>query len=509
MANRKDLQKMAIAAATISTAIFALTKFGEDNEIKKLSVNRDENTKAYLLGDGFGNLALAYSLINHANLNPENIIIYTKEMNEFLNIKDEKSDVIYANFENRFSKFNFKNTLEILENIFNHEELEGIIKMMDTKENPLILDIMGYTSYDRDSVDESTKKTLYKLLLSPMDINGKTIEKYFLFTDFLDSNLFFYLSSIYSLKPQSPVKLLREALINYIGSKNYFTLDADRLHLKLKNYLTRSGVNFKDGYEFIDFSKNENYIDKLVFEKGEQIEEVLVNSKDIISIESPSFMDKLSLGTLTEISTNILNAEDFYNKKKDVLEDLYKKIESENLDRSVLYAYFDFKDDSFVEKVREKYEDRDFFVFKIKSGVSVKFIKNNVILKVVNPDKNSIFVGDSFRALNGEDFFFELIKLFNLENDYGDLRFSLKTVGITILENYLNRDGENYKTNLYNLENLSFISSKNNEKEDLYSVEKLITQGINNAHSFMGIDHIEVYEKDLSKLEILKYLNTL
>jgi len=508
MSNRKDMKKMAIAAATISTAIFALAKSGQDKEIKKLTINRDENTTAYLLGDGFGNLSLAYSLINHANLSPKNVIIYTKKFNEFLNIEDEKSDILYSSFENRFSSFNFENTIEILKNILNEEDREALEKNIFNKEKSILLDIVGSSSYDRELVDESSKKALFKLLLSPLEDN-KTIEKYFLFTEFLDSNLFYYLSSVYSLKPSSPVKYLKEALIDYIGSEKYFTLDANIIHEKIKNYLVDKGVKFKDEYNFIDFSKSDNYINKLVFENKDHIDEVIVGPKDIISIESPSYMYKISLGTLTNISENILNSNDFYNKKKDIIEDAYKQIDSENIDRSILYVYFNFIDDSFLNKVQEKYKDRDFFIFKVKSCLSVKFFRNHAILKVVNPNKNSIFVGDSFKALNGEDFFFELIKLFNLENSYGDLRFKLKNVGISIFENYLNRDGENYSSNLYNLENLSFISSKNNESENLYSVEKLVRQGLKSAHKFMGIDHIEVYEKDLSKLEIINFLNKL
>ena len=157
----------------------------------------------------------------------------------------------------------------------------------------------------------------------------------------------------------------------------------------------------------------------------------------------------------------------------------------------------------------EDLRDNDFFIFKGKSGISVKIIENNRILKILNPSKNSIFVGDVFKALNGEDFFFELIKLFGLEDKYADLRFSLKNVSISILENYKKVPGEIYKRNVNQISNLFFLSSKISDFGEFYSVEKLIQEGLKNAHDIMGIEHLEVHEKNISKMELLKFINNL
>lgn len=130
MSRKDDIKKLALAAATISAAILAAKKVSDD-EVKVLMPNRDEDSLAYLLGDGFGNLALAYGLINHANLDPKNINIYTKGFNEFANISHGENT--YINFDNRFSQYNFKNTFEILKNIMTEEEILELNEKMTKK----------------------------------------------------------------------------------------------------------------------------------------------------------------------------------------------------------------------------------------------------------------------------------------------------------------------------------------------------------------------------------------
>lgn len=505
MSRKDDIKKLAIAAATISAAIFAAKKVSDD-EVKILMPNRDENSKAYLLGDGFGNLALAYALINHANLDPLNINIYTKHFNEFVEIKEDENN--YQSFDNRFSEFNFKNTYEMLKNILDEDELNKISKKIAKKERPILLDLSLNQFSNIFDVDENSKKKLYKLMLYPMDFEDKnSIEKYFLFTDFLNSNLFYYLASIYNLKPTSPVLELKEALVDFIGSENYFDLDTNKIYKFLKDYLKDAGVNFYDDYKFIDFSATDNHVDKLTFEKNEQVEEILTDLKDIISIESPTYFSNLALGDTTNIPEKILST--YSSQKIFHSQNIYKEIEGKTRDFSILFVNLEFSDDSFINKLKENLQDKNFFIFKVKSGISAKIIGNKVILKILNPNKNSIFVGDAFRALNGEDFFFELIKLFNLEDNYADLRFNLKNVSISVFENYKKIPGENYKRNVNKICNLFFISSKNSDFGELYSVEKLVQQGIKNAHDIMGIDHLEVFEKNLSKMDILKFINNL
>ena len=170
---------------------------------------------------------------------------------------------------------------------------------------------------------------------------------------------------------------------------------------------------------------------------------------------------------------------------------------------------FEFSDPIFTDKIKNNLRDSDFFIFKTKSGISAKILGNKIILKVLNPNKNSIFLGDVFKALNGEDFFFELIKLFGLEDDFGELRFNLKSVSISMMENYKKLPGEVYKKNLNQISNLIFLSSKASDFGELYSIEKLVKKGIKSAHELMGIDHLEIFENSLSKIEILKFINSL
>ena len=505
MSRKDDIKKLAIAAATISAAIFAAKKVSDD-DVKVLMPNRDENSKAYLLGDGFGNLALAYALINHANLSPLNINIYTKNFNEFVKIKEGENN--YKTFDNRFSEFNFKNTYEMLKNILDEDELNKISEKIAKKEKPILLDLSLNKFSDLCHVDEASKKKLYKLMLYPMDLDNKTsLEQYFLFTDFLSSNLFYYLASIYNLKSTSPVHELKEALLDFIGSESYFDLDTDRIYKILRDYLIELGVNFYDDYKFIDFNAKDNYVDKLTFERNEQVEEVLTDLKDIISIESPTYLSNLSLGNTTNIPEKILSS--YISKNNFSAQNIYKEIEGKTRDSSILFGNLEFSDDSFIKKLKKNLQDNDFFIFKVKSGISAKIVGNEVILKILNPNKNSIFVGDAFKALNGEDFFFALIKLFNLEENYADLRFNLKNVSISVFENYKKISGESYKRNINKICNLFFISSKNSDFGELYSVEKLVQEGIKNAHDIMGIDHLEVFENNLSKMEILKFINNL
>lgn len=505
MSRKDDIKKLAIAAATISAAIFAAKKVSDD-DVKVLMPNRDENSKAYLLGDGFGNLALAYALINHANLSPLNINIYTKNFNEFVKIKEGENN--YKTFDNRFSEFNFKNTYEVLKNILDEDELNKISEKIAKKEKPILLDLSLNKFSDLCHVDEASKKKLYKLMLYPMDLDNKTsLEQYFLFTDFLSSNLFYYLASIYNLKSTSPVHELKEALLDFIGSESYFDLDTDRIYKFLRDYLIDLGVNFYDEYKFIDFNAKDNYVDKLTFEKNEQVEEVLTDLKDIISIESPTYLSNLALGNTTNIPEKILSS--YISKNNFSAQNIYKEIEGKTRDSSILFVSLEFSDDSFIKKLKKNLQDNDFFIFKVKSGISAKIVGNEVILKILNPNKNSIFVGDAFKALNGEDFFFALIKLFNLEENYADLRFNLKNVSISVFENYKKIPGESYKRNINKICNLFFISSKNSDFGELYSVEKLVQEGIKNAHDIMGIDHLEVFENNLSKMEILKFINNL
>ena len=505
MSRKDDIKKLAIAAATISAAIFAAKKVSDD-DVKVLMPNRDENSKAYLLGDGFGNLALAYALINHANLSPLNINIYTKNFNEFVKIKEGENN--YKTFDNRFSEFNFKNTYEVLKNILDEDELNKISEKIAKKEKPMLLDLSLNKFSKVLEVDEASKKKLYKLMLYPMDLDDKTsLEQYFLFTDFLSSNLFYYLASIYNLKSTSPVLELKEALLDFIGSESYFDLDTDRIYNFLRDYLIELGVNFYDEYKFIDFNAKDNYVDKLTFEKNEQVEEVLTDLKDIISIESPTYLSNLALGNTTNIPEKILSS--YISKNNFSAQNIYKEIEGKTRDSSILFVNLEFSDDSFIKKLKKNLQDNDFFIFKVKSGISAKIIGNEVILKILNPNKNSIFVGNAFKALNGEDFFFALIKLFNLEENYADLRFNLKNVSISVFENYKKIPGESYKRNVNKICNLFFISSKNSDFGELYSVEKLVQEGIKNAHDIMGIDHLEVFENNLSKMEILKFINNL
>ena len=505
MSRKDDIKKLAIAAATISAAIFAAKKVSDD-DVKVLMPNRDENSKAYLLGDGFGNLALAYALINHANLSPLNINIYTKNFNEFVKIKEGENN--YPTFDNRFSEFNFKNTYEVLKNILDEDELNKISEKIAKKEKPMLLDLSLNKFSKVLEVDEASKKKLYKLMLYPMDLDDKTsLEQYFLFSDFLSSNLFYYLASIYNLKSTSPVLELKEALLDFIGSESYFDLDTDRIYKFLRDYLIDLGVNFYDEYKFIDFNAKDNYVDKLTFEKNEQVEEVLTDLKDIISIESPTYLSNLALGNTTNIPEKILSS--YISKNNFSAQNIYKEIEGKTRDSSILFVNLEFSDDSFIKKLKKNLQDNDFFIFKVKSGISAKIVGNEVILKILNPNKNSIFVGNAFKALNGEDFFFALIKLFNLEENYADLRFNLKNVSISVFENYKKIPGESYKRNINKICNLFFISSKNSDFGELYSVEKLVQEGIKNAHDIMGIDHLEVFENNLSKMEILKFINNL
>ncbi|MGR5590441.1 oleate hydratase [Peptoniphilus grossensis] len=505
MSRKDDIKKLAIAAATISAAIFAAKKVSDD-DVKVLMPNRDENSKAYLLGDGFGNLALAYALINHANLSPLNINIYTKNFNEFIKIKEGENN--YKTFDNRFSEFNFKNTYEVLKNILDEDELNKISEKIAKKEKPMLLDLSLNKFSKVLEVDEASKKKLYKLMLYPMDLDDKTsLEQYFLFTDFLSSNLFYYLASIYNMKSTSPVLELKEALLDFIGSESYFDLDTDRIYNFLRDYLIELGVNFYDEYKFIDFNAKDNYVDKLTFEKNEEVEEVLTDLKDIISIESPTYLSNLALGNTTNIPEKILSS--YISKNNFSTQNIYKEIEGKTRDSSILFVNLEFSDDSFIKKLKKNLQDNDFFIFKVKSGISAKIIGNEVILKILNPNKNSIFVGNAFKALNGEDFFFALIKLFNLEENYADLRFNLKNVSISVFENYKKIPGESYKRNVNKICNLFFISSKNSDFGELYSVEKLVQEGIKNAHDIMGIDHLEVFENNLSKMEILKFINNL
>lgn len=505
MSRKDDIKKLAIAAATISAAIFAAKKVSDD-DVKVLMPNRDENSKAYLLGDGFGNLALAYALINHANLSPLNINIYTKNFNEFIKIKEGENN--YKTFDNRFSEFNFKNTYEVLKNILDEDELNKISEKIAKKEKPMLLDLSLNKFSKVLEVDEASKKKLYKLMLYPMDLDDKTsLEQYFLFTDFLSSNLFYYLASIYNMKSTSPVLELKEALLDFIGSESYFDLDTDRIYNFLRDYLIELGVNFYDEYKFIDFNAKDNYVDKLTFEKNEQVEEVLTDLKDIISIESPTYLSNLALGNTTNIPEKILSS--YISKNNFSAQNIYKEIEGKTRDSSILFVNLEFSDDSFIKKLKKNLQDNDFFIFKVKSGISAKIVGNEVILKILNPNKNSIFVGNAFKALNGEDFFFALIKLFNLEENYADLRFNLKNVSISVFENYKKIPGESYKRNVNKICNLFFISSKNSDFGELYSVEKLVQEGIKNAHDIMGIDHLEVFENNLSKMEILKFINNL
>ena len=218
-------------------------------------------------------------------------------------------------------------------------------------------------------------------------------------------------------------------------------------------------------------------------------------------------MTNLALGNTTKIPEKIINT--YYSKNNFTSQNIYKEIEGKTTDSSILFVSLEFSDDSFINKLKENLQDKDFFIFKVKSGISAKVVDNKVILKILNPNKNSIFVGDAFKALNGEDFFFELIKLFNLEEKYADLRFNLKNVGISVFENYKKIPGESYKRSVNNICNLFFISSKNSDFGELYSVEKLVQEGIKNAHDIMGIDHLEVFENNLSKMEILKFINNL
>ncbi|MFR6448234.1 MAG: oleate hydratase [Peptoniphilus grossensis] len=505
MSRKDDIKKLAIAAATISAAIFAAKKVSDD-DVKVLMPNRDENSKAYLLGDGFGNLALAYALINHANLSPLNINIYTKNFNEFIKIKEGENN--YPTFDNRFSEFNFKNTYEVLKNILDEDELNKISEKIAKKEKPMLLDLSLNKFSKVLEVNEASKKKLYKLMLYPMDLDDKTsLEQYFLFSDFLSSNLFYYLASIYNLKSTSPVLELKEALLDFIGSESYFDLDTDRIYKFLRDYLIELGVNFYDEYKFIDFNAKDNYVDKLTFEKNEQVEEVLTDLKDIISIESPTYLSNLALGNTTNIPEKILSS--YISKNNFSAQNIYKEIEGKTRDSSILFVNLEFSDDSFIKKLKKNLQDNDFFIFKVKSGISAKIVGNEVILKILNPNKNSIFVGNAFKALNGEDFFFALIKLFNLEENYADLRFNLKNVSISVFENYKKIPGESYKRNINKICNLFFISSKNSDFGELYSVEKLVQEGIKNAHDIMGIDHLEVFENNLSKMEILKFINNL
>ena len=328
MSRKDDIKKLAIAAATISAAIFAAKKVSDD-DVKVLMPNRDENSKAYLLGDGFGNLALAYALINHANLSPLNINIYTKNFNEFVKIKEGENN--YPTFDNRFSEFNFKNTYEVLKNILDEDELNKISEKIAKKEKPILLDLSLNKFSDLCHVDEASKKKLYKLMLYPMDLDNKTsLEQYFLFTDFLSSNLFYYLASIYNLKSTSPVHELKEALLDFIGSESYFDLDTDRIYKFLRDYLIELGVNFYDEYKFIDFNAKDNYVDKLTFEKNEQVEEVLTDLKDIISIESPTYLSNLALGNTTNIPEKILSS--YISKNNFSAQNIYKEIEGKTRD---------------------------------------------------------------------------------------------------------------------------------------------------------------------------------
>ncbi|MET3616918.1 hypothetical protein ABID14_000543 [Peptoniphilus olsenii] len=505
MAKNDKIKKVAIAAATISTAL-ALTKkiSDEKSEPRLLAPNRDEFTKVYLVGGGIGNLSLAYALINHANLSAENITIYKNKFNEFLPINDEYNYPNYKTFDDRYNISNFANTYEMLKDILSEEDLDILNKKINTPENIQVIDLNSHTFDDVNVVSESTKLKLKKLVLKPKSFDkDETIERYFYYTDFVDSSLYYFLATLFNLRRTSLVSELKEAIITMSSSHEFFDIRTAYFHKQFEHSLKHKGVNFVEDYKFVKLNIKDNSVTKIIFENNNQIIEQYVDKKDIVSLESPSYVDKISLGTLNSIPQIVHESTILKDKNSHYI----GQISGEAPENSIIFVKFTFTNDSFSRKIREMYSNKNTFILKLKSGISVKLRGEDVIVKILNPEKSSIFVGNNFNALNGEDFFFELVKTFNLDDDYGHLRMSLKSVFITLLPDY--RDGIETNSELMpkDVSNLCYISSRNSKFGTNYSIEKLVKQGLIIAHEMMGIDHIEIMEENVDKLKIVKFLD--
>ncbi|MGI5948905.1 oleate hydratase [Peptoniphilus sp.] len=504
MSKKDSLKKVAIAA-TITTAVAIGKKISDEKEKPKLiSPDRDENTKAYLIGNGIGNLSLAYGLINHANLPGENITIYKKKYNEFLPINDKTGMPNYKTFDDRYIFSNFANTYEILKEILSDEELENLKNKIDNPDNIEIIDLNSHVYRDIFVVSENTKFKIKKLLLKPKSFDeNETIEKYFYFTDFVDSSLYYLLATLFNLRRTSLVSELREAILSIYPSTDSFDVRTVTFHRDFENYLKDKGVNIIEGHEFVKLEIKDGAVDKILFVNNSQIVEQYVEKTDIVSAEAPTYIDKISLGDLNKIpeivhESSILKEKDTHYKGK---------ISGNAPENSIIYVKLSFVNDHFARKIRERYPNKDTFILKLKTGISVKLRGNDVIVKVLNPNRSSIFIGNNFDALNGEDFFFELVKTFNLDDSYGELRMSLKSVYITLLPDYRNGIGSDEGFLSDEISNLAYISSMNKYFGTNYSVEKLVKQGLYIAHEMMGIDHIDIIEDEPDKADVKEFLD--
>lgn len=508
MSNKDNFKKVAIAA-TITTAVALGKKLSDDkSKPKLLSPDRDENTKAYLIGGGIGNLSLAYGLINHANLPAENITIYKNKYNEFLPIDDSSGNANYKTFDDRYILSNFANTYEILKDILPKEDLNTLDENMKNPDDIEIIDLNSHLYKDILTVSEKTKSKLKKMILMPKSFNkDETIEKYFYFTDFLESNLYYLMSTLFNLRRKSLVSDLRDAVFSFYPSNHSFDMRTITIYNKFIDYLVKKGVNIIDDYEFIklDLDISENAVRKILFVNNSQIVEQTTEKTDIVSVEAPTYIDKVSLGNLNKIPEIV--HESSILKGKD---SLYRgKLSGDAPDNSIIYVKLSFVNDNFTRRIKEKYSNKDTFILKLKSGLSVKLQGKDVIVKILNPNRSSIFIGNNFDALNGEDFFFELVKTFNLDDYYGDFRMSLKDVYITLLPDYRNGIGNDDSLISDEFTNLSYISSMNRQYGANYSVEKLVKQGLYISHKMMGIDHLDIIDETPNKLEILNFIDNI
>lgn len=528
MKRKNSIAGLAVAAATIGFSLLAAKKLQDDEtEIHFLEQNRDESSQAYLLGSGIGNLSLAYFLIHHANLPGENITIFQTQYNPWQCGTHNPPHFHHLESLSPFSLLNAKELFYQIprENSTLGDLLDLHISTRDAI-TPLTISLNGEVrKFLQPKVDSLSKSILRKVLLShDEDFLSRPLDSAFSTTEFLDSELFTYLSGRYDVKKNSPLFLLQESLFHMIIHKNqspsdefYFlshTLE-EELICPLVEELKKSKVQFLSDYDWVSFEETDGAISKLILEKENSVEEIFTTKQDIVVLEE-NYTDEFLEGNLS------LEPLKVHRKKTFRTNTLHYELQT--LPGTVTEAGMEFvtiamKDYTFREHLHNRYgrsmDNTELFFETGKAKLLLQIPprtfcqKGDIfLLKITEPHRHGIFTAKEYRNCTGEEIFYDLIKFLHLEDDFGKLRESVESLTLYYYPNY----SFSKATTPYfkNYKNFALLCDSFQSPFYGYSIEKQVFQGMKIAHNMMGITHIEPFMESVpTPVEIFSFLKTL
>ncbi|MDO5715357.1 MAG: oleate hydratase [Tissierellia bacterium] len=511
MKKKNNLTGLAIAAATIGLS-YLVTKSGKKPKLPQhLKVNRDESSNVYLLGSGIGNMAIALSLIYHANVLPQNIKIFQSSLNPW--------EMEYHLWSEEFQTTWTDNLWSLFEQVpYDGGSLKDYIWKHFSDDEPTYFFLSSSAKFQEAkdfSLDQQSKTQLLKIILGKPDIlKDQTIGSVFAATNFLRSSYYSYLSHKYHLKNSLSSLLLQRALFREMEEDQDLgctTTVIPSIHLSIlqpiKDHLKELGVKFLDGYSPVRWDIKDDIVKSISFETDQIIEDWPMKAEDIIVQELP-FHQRPLYGNLQTKATAF--------EKEPMENPIFDRDPLLPTDRqgSKIVFSMTFHSNEFYSRLKKRYPqlcpNSTLILTDGKGGISLTFppidsspSQELVYGEILEPNAHGLFTNVAFTKCRGEEIFYELTRYLFFDEEYGDIRKGLKS-----FEFYLHPDVGILSSDIGQWANYRFFSYQEVDEISEYSMEKFVTCAIKIAHEFMGITHLDLSPgPSFSTFDTIRFMN--